>query len=151
MPSTGSPGEGYHSATTATRTAGPTPLLPDGEQRLEVVSRVDLEGHHRVGPRHARQLRDLARDDLRELLGLAEAEHGHEVPLAGHRVRLGHPLEVRQLAAQRGQRRSIRLDQDDRVGHVECDCPGSSTTTFERVADSTSDLNAWASVSIGGN
>ena len=55
------------------------------------------------------------------------------------------------IAAQRGQPRAIRLDEDDRVGHVECDCPGSSTTTLERVADSTSALNACASVSIGGN
>ena len=34
---------------------------------------------------------------------------------------------------------------------IECVSPGSSTTTSDEVCDSTSDLNACASVSIGGN
>ena len=60
-------------------------------------------------------------------------------------------LDPGQLAPERGQRGALGLDENDRVGHVECVSPGSSTTTLDPVADSTSDLKASASVSIGGN
>ncbi len=89
-------------------------------------------------------------DDLRELFVLAQAQDGDEVPLTRDRVRLGHAVDVGQLATQRGQGGALGLDEDDRVGHVEWVSPGSSTTTFELVDDSTSDLKAWASVSMGG-
>ena len=60
-----------------------------------------------------------AGDHLGELLVLADAHDGDEVPLARDRVRLGDALDVGERPAQRRQRRALGLDQDDRVGHAE--------------------------------
>src|SRR5262249_30559497 len=124
--------------------------LTDREQRLEVVLGENLEGDHRVGAADPDELGDVSRHHLGELLVLTHAEDRDEVPLAGDRVRLGHARDVGQLSAQRGQGRVVGVDQDVGVGHVECVWPGSSTTTSERVEDSTSDLKASASVSSAG-
>src|SRR4051794_41304757 len=111
----------------------------------------DLERDHRLRPAHARQLDELARHDVGEHLVPRDAPDGDEVPLAGHRVRLGHPVEVGEPAAERLQRVALGLDEHDRRGHVEWVSPGSRTTTSPAPAFCTSDLNAAASVSIGGN
>src|SRR6202034_2155814 len=124
--------------------------LTHREHRLQIVTGVDLEGDHRLRPAHARQLGELAGDHLGQRVLLAQAQDGHEVPLAGDRVGLGHSLYAGQLAAERGQRRAFSLDEDDGVGHALWVSPGSSTTTCELVCDSTSALNAWASASIAG-
>ena len=115
------------------------------------MARVRLERDHRLGPLDAVEAGDLVRHQLRELFGLAQAEDRDEVPFPGHGVGLGDAVDVGELAAERRQRGPLGLDQDDRVDHAECVSPGSSTTTLDCVEDSTSDLNAWASVSIGGN
>src|SRR3954462_1067523 len=125
--------------------------LPDREQRLEVVLGEDLEGDHRVGALDPLELGEAARDQRRELVGLAYAHDGDEVPLARHGVGLGDAFDAGERPAERRHRRALGLDQDDRVGHAECVSPGARMTTFALVWDSTSDLNASASVSIGGN
>ena len=58
--------------------------------------------------------------------------------------------KVGELVAESRERGALGLDQDDRVGHAECVSPGARMTTLELVCDSTSALNASASVSIGG-
>ena len=126
-------------------------LLTDREQRLQIVTRVGLEGHHRVGPRDSFEAADLPRHDVRQLIRIAQPQDRDEIPFARHRVRLGDALDPGELAAERGERDAIGVDQDDRVGHGVWLWPGSSTTTRDAVADSTSALNACASVSIGGN
>ena len=45
------------------------------------------------------------------------AHDHHEVPLPGHRVRLGHPAELGQGAPQRLEGVALGFDQDDGVGH----------------------------------
>ena len=97
-------------------------------------------------------VREALRDDLRDLLRAAHADDRHEVPLAGDGVGLADAFDVGQLAAEGLDRLALGLDQDDRVGHRSvCVSPGLSTSTSEKPACSTSDLNAWASVSTGGN
>src|SRR3954454_14130138 len=125
--------------------------VADREQRLQVVLREHLEGDHRVGAADALELREPPGDERRERVGLAYAHDGDEVPFACHRVGLGHPFHVGELPAERRHRRALGLDQDDRVGHAEWVSPGARMTTFALVCDSTSLLNASASVSIGGN
>ena len=56
---------------------------------------IHLEGDHRLRPTHPGELRDLAGDDLRELILLTQPQDRDEIPLAGHRVRLGDALDVR--------------------------------------------------------
>ena len=48
-------------------------------------------------------------------------------------------------------RGALGLDQDDRVGHGVCVSPRLQDDDLGESALSTSVLNAWASVSIGGN
>ena len=83
---------------------------------------------------------------------LAHADDRDEVPLAGDRVGLGDAVDVGELAAERGQRRALGLDEDDRVGHARV---GLARLEHDDLRAgrrlSTSALNACASVSIGGN
>src|SRR3954451_16365717 len=91
---------------------------PYREHRLEVVLRVGTERGHRVRTRDTRKLRKRLRYHLGELLGIADAYQRDEVPLAGHRERLRHPVELGELATQRAERFALRVDQDDRVRHA---------------------------------
>ena len=70
--------------------------------------------------------------------------------LPGYRVGLRHPVEVGERTSQRKEGGALRLDEDDGVVHTEWVSPGARTTTSESVSDSTWDLNASASVSMGG-
>src|SRR2546428_7290245 len=63
-------------------------LGSDREEGFEVVTRVHLERHVRVGAHDARDLADPLRDDLGELVVLARADHRDEVDLSGHRIDL---------------------------------------------------------------
>ena len=84
--------------------------------------------------------------------GAAHPQHRDVVPLARHRPRLGDAVDVGERAAEVRHRLALGLDQDDGVGHrTVCVSPGARMTTLVSVAFSTSDLNASASVSIGGN
>ena len=83
---------------------------------------------------------------------VAHAQDRDEVPLAGDAVGLGDAFDVGELAPELGDRGALGADQDDGVGHRSVwVSPGSSTSTSLKPAFWTSDLNAWASVSIGGN
>src|SRR4051794_37053554 len=115
--------------------------VPDGEQRLEVVLREDLEGDHRVRALDPVDLRQPASDQRSQLIGLAHADDRHEVPLPRHRVGLGHALEVGELAAERRHRRPLGFYEDDRVGHrIVWVSPGWRITTSLKPAFWTSDL-----------
>src|SRR3954453_10926520 len=126
--------------------------VPDAEERLEIVLGEDLERDHRLRAPDPPDLREAVRDDLRDLLGVADPQDRDEVVLAGDAVGLRDTLDVGELAAQRGQRGARGADQDDGVGHRSvCVSPGSSTTTSLKPAFWTSCLNACASVSMTGN
>src|SRR3954463_13810936 len=126
--------------------------VPDAEERLEIVLGEDLERDHRLRALDPLDLGEAVRDHLRDLLGVADAQDRDEVVLAGDAVGLGDPLDVGQLAAEGLERGPRGADQDDGVGHRSvCVSPGSSTSTSEKPASWTSFLNAWASVSTGGN
>src|SRR5437879_3495816 len=73
---------------------------PDGEEGFEVVTRVHLERHMRVGAQDAGHLTDPLRDDLGELLVLARTDHRDEVHRSGHRVDLGNALDGRERLAE---------------------------------------------------
>src|SRR4051812_39085882 len=124
---------------------------PDREHRLEVVAREDLEGNHRLRPADARELHELAGDDVGEHLVAWDTHDRDEVPLAGDGVGLGDAVEVGQTAAERLQGVALGLDEHDRGRHVVCVSPGFRTTTSPAPAFCTSDLNPSTSVSIGGN
>src|SRR5439155_27232769 len=110
--------------------SGPWPeSVPDREHRLEVVPGEDLEGHHRLRPRHTRHGHEPRGDKLGQLLVARDAHDRDEVPLAGHRERLADPLQVGELAAERGHRVPLGLDEHDRGGHGVWVSPGWSTTT----------------------
>ena len=86
-----------------------------------------------------------------DLFGVAHAQDRDEVPLAGDGVGLGDAFDVGELAAELGDRVALGPDQDDGVGHRSVwVSPGLSTSTSLKPAFWTSDLNACASVSIGG-
>ena len=142
------------SAGTATRLAviSKEVLLPDREQRLEVVLREDLEGDHvcvRATPGSCAICPVIT---CASSLLLAQAQDRDEVPLAGDRVRLGDARRrrparrrasasasrsawIRTIAWVMSSQRLPRREHDDlRAGRA-----------------STSALNACASVSIGGN
>src|SRR4051812_36239769 len=124
--------------------------IADREHGFEVVLRVRLERDHGLRAHDPVDLRDARRDDVGEVLVPAYVHDRDEVPLAGDRVRLAHALDVGEHAAERRHRVALGLDQDDRVGHGEKLSPGFRTWTLADVSLSTSDLNASASVSIGG-
>src|SRR2546423_9403487 len=75
-------------------------LRTDGEERFEVVARIHLERHVRVGAHDAGHLADAPGHDVGELLVLAGADHRDEVDLAGDRVHLGDPLDGGQRIAE---------------------------------------------------
>src|SRR4051794_5665228 len=135
----------------AGRPAAPPRSAPDREHRLEVVAREDLEGHHRLRPADAGQLHELAGDDVGEHLVARHADDRDEVPLARHRIGLGDAVEVGELAAERLEGVALGLDEHDGGGHIVWVSPGSRIATSPAPAFCTSDLNAWMSVSIGGN
>ena len=98
--------------------------------------------------------REAVAHHLVQVLRLLDPHDRGEVPLARDRVGLGDAVDVGEVAAERRQRRALGLDEHDRVGHnSECVwvSPGARMTTSAAVDISTSDLNASASASIGGN
>src|SRR5258708_21649600 len=90
----------------------------DGEEGFEVVTRVHLERHVRVGAHDAGHLADPLRDDLGELVVLARADHRDEVHRTGHRVDLGDPLDGREGLAEGRDGLAIRADENDRGDHL---------------------------------
>ena len=60
---------------------------------------------------------DLGRHDVGQLLVAGHPHDRDEVPLAGHRVGLGHAVDVRQRPSEGGQRVALGLDQHDGVRH----------------------------------
>src|SRR2546425_4850602 len=92
-------------------------LQSDAEHRLEVVLRVDLEGDVRVGLSNARDLRELRRDDVGDLLMIFDPEDRHEVELPGHRVGFRHARDVGEGRPELGDCRPLRLNQNDGGNH----------------------------------
>ncbi len=103
----------------------------------------------RTTPRGA----DLAGDHIGELLVVGHADDRHEVPLARHRVGLRDALDVRERAAEVGERVALGFDQHHRIGHRHGEwlLAGLEHHDLPRAApDSTSALKACTSVTIGG-
>src|SRR4051812_19333427 len=88
-----------------------TRLVADREQGLQVVLREHLERDQRVRAADPGNLRELVGDDLRDLLGIAHAQDRDEVPLPRDGVGLGDAGDVGKLAAERGDRLALGLDQ----------------------------------------
>ena len=126
--------------------------MPDADDSLVRVSR---EG--RIGVvllNRPKQLNALSSELMTALAAALEELDAdadiRAIVLGGSERAFAAGADIGELAAKGREGRAICGYEDDRVGQAVCDCPGSSTTTFDEVACSTSDLNACASVSIGG-
>src|SRR5438552_11874978 len=93
-------------------------LGPDREEGFEVVTRVHLERHVRVGAYNAGDLTDASRDDVGELVVLARADHRDEVHRTRHRVDLGDAVDGGEGLAERRDGLALRSDEDDRGDHL---------------------------------
>src|SRR5207302_957621 len=90
----------------------------EAEHRLEVVRRELLERDHRLRLLDAGELGQVLRDDLGQVLMLANPRDRDKVPLAGDRVDLRHTLDIGELRPQTCQPVARRLDQDDGGQHL---------------------------------
>ena len=93
-------------------------LETEAEHGLEVVRRELLKGDHRLGPLDAVEPGKPLCDHLGEIVVLAHADDGDEVPLAGNRVDLGDARDVSKLRAELRQAFARRLDQNEGSQHA---------------------------------
>src|SRR5688572_10016715 len=74
-------------------------LLEHVEGTLEVLARVDAEGHERIGANDAGHTAQMLGHYTGDLIPFGDTQDGNEIPVTGDGVNLGNAIDLGDLAS----------------------------------------------------